>query len=182
MRHRVLAGVVLSGVLGIGCASSQGQRVKDARIAEIEAQERDKLAAIDGRTSSRSDGIEHVGDRREEAIEASGQPGASARGELSEVATEREQYRNDAVGRLDKLTVRLEAAKAKTEVLGARAPTAVQQDLETAQTAHKLLKQRVAELGAVAPSQWGQNKDELERSMEVLGKRIDHLNEAIGDV
>jgi hypothetical protein len=182
MMNRVLAAVVLSGALGMGCASSQGQRVNDARMAEIEAREREQLAAIDARTSSHSDGIEQAGDQREQAIEAAGQPGSGAREEISEVATERDQYRNDAIGKLDKLTVRLEAAKAKTDVLGARAPTSIHQELETAQTAQKLLKQRVAELPAVDPSQWSQSKDEIERSMEVLDDRITQLNKSIGDV
>ncbi len=98
------------------------------------------------------------------------------------MVTERDQYRSNAQGKLDKLTVRLEAAKAKMDVLGARAPTSIQQDLETAQTAQKLLKQRVTELPAVDPSQWKQNKDEIERSMEVLDDRINQLNKSIGDV
>ncbi|HEX5658585.1 MAG TPA: hypothetical protein VFX59_15385 [Polyangiales bacterium] len=182
MKHRVVLGVLLSSVMGLGCASSQGQRVNDARMAEIEAREREQLAAIEARTSSRSDGIEKVGDQHEQALEASDQPGADARGELAEVSTEREQYRNDATGRLDKLTVRLEAAKEKTDVLGARAPTSLHQELETAQTAHKLLKQRVSELGAVQPAQWGQNKEELERGLDLLGERIANLNKSIGDV
>ncbi len=182
MVHRVVLGVVLSGVLGLGCASSQAQRVRDARMAEIEARERDQLAAIDQRTSSRASKSEQLGEQQQEQIAASEQPGADAREEIAEVSGEREQYRIEATGRLDKLTVRLDALKAKTDVLGPNAPTSLHQDLETAQTAQKLLKQRVSELPTVEPAQWSQSRNEIESSMGTLDERIDRLNKAIGDV
>jgi TolA-binding protein len=181
MNKRAL-GVALPFVLSIGCASSQAQRVEDARMAEIEAQKKERLENIDKRTAADSDRIAQVGDRRQESIESSERPGAEARGEIAEVSAERAQYRNDVTGRLDKLEVRLKAAKGKRDVLGSRAPTSLGEDISTAMTQHGNLKQRVAELQAVEPSNWARTKAELEQGLDNLERRIENLNEAIDDV
>lgn len=182
MANRVVLAVALAGALGSGCASSQAEKVRDARMAEIEAKEREQLASVDARTSSHSDQIERAGEQREQNIEASNTAGADARQELNEVAMERAQYRNEAAGKLDKLSIRLDAAGQKTDVLGDRAPRSLHEELEAARTARQLLEQRVSGLEHVEPARWSDSKAEVERNMDQLRERIEHLNSTIGDV
>jgi len=169
-------------VCGVGCAGSQAQRVQDARMAEIDEQAKAKLAAIDQRTDARASGIEQASDQQQARIENAGQPGAEARSDLSEISGERAEYRNDASGRLERLSVRLDAANEKVDVLGSRAPSSLHQDIEAARTQRQLLQQRVSEIQASDPASWSQNKESLEQGLHELDERINGLNKAIGDV
>jgi hypothetical protein len=174
--------VALAVVTGLGCAGSQAQRVQDARMAEIDEQAKAKLAAIDQRTDARGNGIEAASEQQQANIENSGRPGAEARSDLSEISGERAEYRNDAGGRLDRLSVRLDAADQKVEVLGSRAPSSLHNDIQAAKTQRKLLQQRLSEIQGSDPASWAQDKDSLEQGLNNLDTRINDLTRAIGDV
>ncbi|HEY6877354.1 MAG TPA: hypothetical protein VI299_05010 [Polyangiales bacterium] len=175
-------GYAVSLLLSVGCAAGQGQRVQDARVAEIDARKDAQLAALDAQTEARSQRIEQSGDRHAQNVEAAGTPGAESRAEMVEISVERAQYENDAKGRLDRLAARLQAAHQKTKVLGNRAPTSLMEDLEAAQTQHKLLRQQIAELQATEPAAWAQRTSALNRGMDTLEQRIEGLSASIDDV
>jgi hypothetical protein len=170
------------GAASLGCAHSQGEKVRDARMARVDAQAEARNDAIDKEAKARSEAVEKRFSAEGQAIESSNQAGQEASGELVEVAKQRALYQADAQTKLAHFAVRLESAREKLDILGPKAPSSIQQTLQTATTEHHSLSQDVEKLDKISPDQWGSTKDGVEGRMSTLDQRLDDLNKSIEDV
>jgi hypothetical protein len=169
-------------LLGVACARGQGEKVRDARMAQIDAQAEVETKAIEEQSAARASGVDARFQAEQQAVQNANPPGEGATEDLVKIAEQRAKYKSDAQARLDKLNVRLRAEQQKIEVLGGRAPSSLQRTWQTASTEHNALLQDVSKLDQVTPDRWAATKDQLESRISSLDDRIKSLNDAIDDV
>lgn len=182
MRRQTIISLFPILALGAGCAANQGEKVRDAHMAQIEVQKESDLEAVDERADQGMERVDAAHERREEAIDERDPKAEGAQHTLAEVDHDRKQFRVEAQERVQKLAVRIDAAKQKIEVLGSSAPTALRTQLEDLRTKHSLAARKVSELEAVPPDQWGKNRSNVDDQLDRLDKRVDELSDAIDDV
>jgi hypothetical protein len=166
----------LSALIGAACASSQGERAKQARLEEAAAQEAANLDAVERQGEARRRAIE----TKHEAAQAT--PAGERRPDESAASQERALYHSEAKTRVDKLAVRLDVANQQITALGARATSSLKQELQTVLKEHTQLSRDVDELRAVHPDDWASTTELLERRIAGLDQRVSQLSDAIGDV
>jgi hypothetical protein len=168
-------------LLAIGCASSQGEQVRDARMEQTEEQAQANSDAIDRQSEARTDAIAQTGDAREEQVAQANQPGENATETLVGVSKDRAVYQSEAQGKLDKLAIRINAAQQKIAVLGGKAPVGLKDKLQTAAQEHNLLKRDVNGLSQTPASDWETATQRIEERMGILDDRINQLTDSIED-
>lgn len=173
---------VMLPLLAIGCASSQGEQVRDARMEQTEAQAEATSDAIDTQSSARTDAIEQRSDAREASVEQANQPGENATQTLVGVDKDRAVYQSEAQAKLDKLAIRINAAQQKIAVLGGKAPVGLKDRLQTAAQEHNMLKRDITNLNQTPPSDWESATERIEQRMATLDERVSQLSESIEDV
>src|SRR5690348_14066918 len=106
---------------GTACgASTQAQRVREARIENIDQQTIAKTRAIEDRQQAREDTIERNHDSAKANL-PKGQDNSTSEQSLA-LSEERALYESKAQGRVDTIGVRLEAARKKMGAENGRAP------------------------------------------------------------
>jgi hypothetical protein len=169
-------------LLAIGCASSQGEQVRDARMEQTEAQAQANSDAIDKQSEARTDAIEEHGDAREDAVAQANKPGENATETLVGVEKDRAVYQSEAQAKLDKLAIRINAAQQKIAVLGGKAPVGLKDRLQTAAQEHNMLKRDITNLNQTPASDWESTTERIEQRMATLDDRVNQLSESIEDV
>jgi hypothetical protein len=181
MRTHTIIGALLI-IAGSACASSQGERVRDARMEQAEAREASDSKVADNAGEARDEAIEQRHDNVSENLAATNPPAEGAAQDMVKVSEERMQYQSDAKTKLDKLGARLNAAREKLTVLGGRAPTALKDELGTASQQYKMLSDDVRSLDKTPASSWEATTGQVEKRMSSLGERVDDLTDKIEDV
>lgn len=175
----VCAGVTL---LGSACASSQGEEVRDARMEQAEARAEVNEAAVEDQAAARKDMVEQSHEQHAANIEKQNAPDEEAKEELADTSKERADFRLEAKQHLDKLAVRIDAARQKLEVLGGRAPTQLRGDLATTIQQHRNLERDVVSLETTPPDNWESTTETIDERMATLDDRVEELTDAIDDV
>ncbi|MDB4985542.1 MAG: hypothetical protein JWN04_720 [Myxococcaceae bacterium] len=179
--HSILT-LALPLALSVACAQSQGEKVRDARMEQVDAQTQANLAAVDQKYRAGGEVVQQQYNEEKHAISQAKPPAEGATEELATISKERTDYQNHAQVRLEKVQVRFEAAKQKLDILGPRAPSNLQTMLQTVQTEHHTILQDVVKLGSVSPDSWGSSKSSIEERLSDLEGRVTKLNGAIEDV
>jgi len=169
-------------LLAIGCASSQGEQVRDARMEQTEAQAQASSDAIDQQSDARTNAIEQHSDAREETVAQANKPGENATETLVGVEKDRAVYQSEAQAKLDKLAIRINAAQQKIAVLGGKAPVGLKDRLQTAAQEHNMLKRDITNLNQTPASDWESTTERIEQRMATLDDRVNQLSESIEDV
>ena len=181
MRKYLIICAALS-LAGAACASSQGEQVRDARMAQTEERAEANESAVESQASAREDAIDKNYDQRAENAAESNRPGADAAEEMVGVSKERAEFQSEAKENLDKLAVRIDAAHEKIDVLGGKAPTALKGELATTMQQYKMLQQDVTNLDETGASTWESTTDDIDKRIAKLDDRVEDLTEAINDV
>lgn len=179
-KHLILWSVSILAVAG--CAGSQAEQVKDARMEQTEAQAKATEKSVEHQADTREKSIDRAADATEQNVEAANPPGESATKELVEVSKDRATYQSEAETRVDKLGVKIEAAAKKLSVLGGRAPTSLKTELSTATQEYKLLKQDVGSLDKTPTTEWESKTSKIEDRIAQLDERVGDLTTKIEDV
>ena len=180
--YKALKLPVFAALVCASCASSQGEEVRDARKARIDAQTEDQQQAIQDREKARSEHISRQHDAAENQVEASGAPGEGATEKLVDISQQRAQYESRTVARLNELSARINGAQQKLAVLGPRAPTQLKTELNTTSQQYDLLKRDIVGLKAVPADSWERTTEDIDRRVAQLDDRVSKLDEAIEDV
>lgn len=164
------------------CAESQAEQVKDARMEQAEARAKVNEDNVDQASKAREKSLDRAYDSRDESIGRANQPDENAKQELNEVSKDRAMYQSQAQTRVDKLGVRINEAAQKIQVLGARAPTGLRTELQTATTEHNLLKHDIDSLSNTRTTDWEALKSDIDHRLSALDDRLKSLNDKIEDV
>ena len=167
---------------GVGCASSQAEQVKDARMAQVDENAQAVNTSIDQQADAQKSEIKSAAGERRDLIKAEDAPDKSASTQLVNVSEERATYVNKTEARLEKLGVKIDAAKQKITALGSHAPTALRDEYKTTAKEHSEIKHEVDQLNATPASSWQKLTDNIDERVSNLDDRVSKLNDAIGDV
>jgi hypothetical protein len=151
-------------------------------MKQADARAEARNEAIDDRSDVRTDAIKREHIAATDSIQAADQPGQSASKEMVNVSEDRALYQSKAEARLDKLAVRIDAAKQKMDSLGSRTPTGLRDDLKTTVQEHKQLKHDVGSLRDVPASRWESATDKVEHRLSSLDDRVTKLTNSIESV
>ena len=169
-------------VLAAACASSHAEQVRDARMERVEEQAEARNDQVEQREDARKKAIDQQYQAREDGVKAENAPGSDQSAKLLELSKERSEYQSEKRTQLDKLAVRIQAAQQKISVLGNRAPTKLQSQLQAAQTEHQNLQQELGKLGEVQSTAWEGQKSRLNDRVSNLEDRVSKLSDDIDDV
>lgn len=177
-----LSGLGCLLLIASGCGgTSQGEKVRDARMARVDEHAEARQDAADRREDAREDAIDQRYDNKEAQVEASNRPGEEGSEELVEVSKERAEYQADARARLEKIATRIGAAQKKVQVLGAQAPFKLKTELQTAAKQYDLVKQEVQQLDQTPPDKWEGTTKQLEAHESGLDDRVSEIEDSIDD-
>jgi len=179
MRYRLSVTSLLS-LAAMSCAGSHQEEVRDAHFESIEARSQAQQHQAEQRADQRNDAIDSTYDAREEHIKAENRPDAKAKEELVDLSKDRAEFRSKIQTRMEKISVRVNAAQQKLQVLGPHAPTALHTDLDTVTTQYNLLKQDVLGLDSTPDASWQAKRDDIERRADQLDDRVSKLSDEIG--
>jgi predicted nucleic acid-binding Zn-ribbon protein len=171
--------VVLCSLLGGACAGSHAEEVRDARIARVDEQADQREQAVDDRAKERGKNIDQRYDERRDAVEAKNEPGEGQSKELLDLSQERAEDQSKVQARLDKVAVKLQAARQKISVLAEHAPTQLKSSLQTANTEHDTLQQELVTLRTERSQRWESDKKVLQDRVSQLEARVDQLDKDI---
>lgn len=183
MRDSLRIALAVLPIIAGACASNpQGEKVRDARIAAIDANAEAAQKEIDERAQARAEAIASRFDSREDKVEDADRPAEDPNETLVEVQRNRAEYESQMTARLNKLAVRINAAQAKIDVLGGQAPLSLRTELETASQQYNLIKSDVMKLDSTPPSDWTATKREIDEKTAKLDDHVSHIDERIDDV
>jgi hypothetical protein len=168
-------------LMALGCASSQADKVNDARMDAVSARADATEHGVDQQAAARKENIEQQADARDKNLSAANQPGEQADKKLVGVSEDRALYQSKVTARLDKLAVRINEAQQKIAVLGTRAPTSLKDQLKTSAEEHDLLKQQIMGLRDLPPTDWDRTTHAIDQQLSSLDERVTHLAKSIDD-
>jgi hypothetical protein len=168
-------------LLAIGCASSQADQVRDARMEAASERADASEHAVDQQEAARKTNIEHQANARENDVERAQIVDEKPSKELVGVSEDRALYQSKTTAKLDKLGVRINEAQQKISVLGTRAPTTLKDQLKTSAKEHDLLKQQVQGLQKVPPTEWEHVTQSIDSQLSGLDSRVTSLADSIDD-
>jgi chromosome segregation ATPase len=180
-KYLIVSSVTLIVAAG-GCAASQAEQVKDARMEQAEADAQRSQEGVERAGAAREAAVDDAHDARGDRIAAVDPPAEGATQELNAVARERAKYQTQTQTRVGKLGVRIDAAAKKIDVLGTRAPIGLKTQLETATTEYNLLKTDVAKLEKTPTTDWEAATAKIESQISALDSRLGDLDNQIDDV
>ena len=164
------------------CAGSQGDQVKNARMEQVEANADATVNGVEHNSEAREKTLNREYDARQQNIAAANRPDEAASKDLNALSKDRAKYESQTETRVQTLGVRINEAAKKIDVLGAKAPTRLRTELNTAATEHHLLKADVDKLNNPGTADWEALKSEIDDKLSKLDSRVKDLNDAIGDV
>ena len=176
-----LRGLACCLLVASGCASTQSEEVRDARMERVDERADAQENTVERREDARDDAIEQRYDNKEERVENSNRPGEDGTEQLVEISKDRAQYQSEAQARVEKLGTRINTAQQKIKVLGAKAPLALKSELQTAAKQYEEVKGEVSQLDETPPSDWEHTTQKLEQREEGLDARVSKLEDSIDD-
>jgi hypothetical protein len=168
-------------LIAMGCGSSQGKEVRDARMEQVEARADETHGAVEDQKKARDEVITQQANASEHAVVGVNQKDANASGKLVDVSKDRALYQSKAQEKLDQLGVRINAAQQKLQVLGARAPTKLTTELNTVAEEHGMLKRDIAKLRDTPPPDWDRTTKQIDDRLSNLDDRVSKLSDSIDD-
>jgi hypothetical protein len=166
---------------GAGCASSQAEQVRDARMAQIDDQTVAKTRAIEDRQEAREDDIEHRHDLAAKRVDASNRPDESAAKKQLDIVEDRSTYESKAQGQVETIGVRIQAAQEKLGTLGSAAPIRMQTELKALERDQRQLEQDLRDLPNTPTRTWEDTRNAMEDRISRLNSRVKDLTSEIED-
>jgi hypothetical protein len=179
-KYSLICGVLI--VAGAGCATtSQAEKARDARMAQIDEQTVTKTRAIEDRQEARQDAIEHRHDLAAKRVEAANPPDESAAKDQLEITADRQAYESKAQGQIETIGVRIDAAQEKLGTLGSAAPVRMQSELKALERDHRQLERDLRDLPNTPARTWKDTKKAMDERISSLNSRVKDLTGAIED-
>ena len=168
-------------LMGVACASSEAEQVRDARNEKIDERTVAETRAVERREDLRIGKIASNHNAAKSVVIESGRSDEAAAKRAIEIHEQRSTYQAKAVARLETIGVRIKAARAKLSVLGSRAPETLRRRLRAVENEHMKLEPSVHDLPATAPRNWEAAAESLDTRLSELNARVKRLTVAIQD-
>lgn len=163
---------------GTACgASTQAQRVREARIENIDQQTVAKTRAIEDKQQARQNVIERNHDLAKANLPKD-QDNATSEQNLA-LSEDRALYESKARGRIDTIGVHLEAARKKVGAQNGRAPEDMRAKLEALEAVKDRLDQEVRDLPSTPDAKWQYEKQAVDSRLTSLNERVKDLTKQI---
>lgn len=164
---------------GAGCgASTQAQRVREARIENIDQQTMAKTRAIEDRQEAREEVIERNHDLAKANLPKSSDAATPSEQSLA-LSEERALYESKARGRIDTIGVRLEAARKKIGAENGRAPADMRAKVDALEAVKDRMDQEVRDLPSTPDAKWANVKQGVDARLNGLNDRVKDLTQQI---
>jgi len=151
------------------CAGSQAEQVRDARMEQIDAQTVARTRVIEDRQETRENAIESNYDSAKVNVERENRPDESAAKDTLDMSEERALYQSKAVGRIETIHVRIDAARQKLTAAKPALQEQLARELTSIDAEYQQLQQEVQNFPNAPAANW-------EDAMESLDERLNHLN------
>jgi hypothetical protein len=181
MKTAKMLGLALP-LFAVGCAESQAQQVKEARLQQVEDRADANSDAVKDQQNARTGAIDAQANSHDRSVASANRPDEKPTRELVGVEKDRALYRSNTQAKLDTLAVRINEAQQKLTVLGPRAPTALHTELQTAVKEHDMLKRQIDGLDDTSPIDWDRTTKSIDEQLSALGDRVSQLSDSIGKV
>lgn len=169
-------------MLCAACAGSHSERVRDTRLERIDDHEEAKLDKVEQRAQERTEMVDEDFNAEQEAIADSDMPSADRSADMLDDAKSRSEYQVQTRAELDKLEVRIQAAEQKADVLGARVPEPLREELHLIAQEQVDLSSELSQMGEAAPAHWQSNKSKLDERISKLDDRVGDVTDMIDNV
>jgi hypothetical protein len=166
---------LLLSVSGIACASSQADQVRDARMEQIDSQTVARTRVIEERQDAREDAIEQNYDSAKTNVDNSKRGDKDAAHGLLDSSEERALFQSKAVGRVETIRVRIDAARKKLEMAEPARKELLSRELDAVEREYQHMQQEVQAFPNAPEANW-------EASMEAIDSQLTHLNTRVKSV
>jgi hypothetical protein len=177
-KHWLLAAVPM---LCVACAGSQANSATGHQLARIEKNADMQMDSVDKRTSKRQAKVDKEFEAQKAAVSDSNMPNAERSEAMLDMSKDRSDYQVQTRAELDKLGVRIKAARDKMQVLGDKTPDPVRQELTNISTVQSTLQEQLAEMNEAAQDQWEATKSTMDNRISELDSRISDVDSQIED-
>jgi hypothetical protein len=165
---------------GAACgASTQAERVREARIETIDQQTVAKTRAIEDKEAARQEVIERNHDLAKANLPKGDDSAANASEQTLALSEDRALYESKARSRIDTIGVRLEAARKKMGAENGRAPADMRAKIEALEAVKDRMDQEVRDLPATPDAQWTDVKRGVDERLTSLNERVKDLTQHI---
>jgi hypothetical protein len=168
-------------VSAAACASSQAEQVRDARMEQIDAQTVARTRVIEDRQRAREEAIERNYDSAKANVERGPQPDKEAANDALDASEERALYQSKAVGRMDTIRVRIDAARNKLPSAKPSAQELLRRELLSSESEYQGLQQKVQNFPSAPTDDWESAMESLDDRITQLNERVKSLTAAIED-
>ena len=161
-------GALVAVAAATGCASDPNKEVKTAQADEATEMRKARVEGAEERKDAKIDSVEDRNKREDKRAE--GLPaGTDKRVEAqSDMRAERDKYLARSVARLEKSEARIDAARRKVDIAGAKASPSVRDRIRTADTQKSLVKGELDQLRTVSDDRWKASTENLDKHLDDL--------------
>lgn len=178
MRIQPIVGWLLC-MCGVACAGSQAKQARDARMEQIDAQTVARTRLVEARQRARDDAIERRYGAAKSAVEGGSQLDKDAQQDTLEASRERARYQSRAVGRIETIRVRMDAARKKLAGLRLNVQEPLRRELLSGVSEYQALQQAAQRFPDVPLADLDAAKAYLEERLTHLNARVKALTTAI---
>jgi hypothetical protein len=172
-------------VSGAACgASSQAEQVRDARMEQIDAQTVARTRVVEDRQEKREDAIEKNYDSAKANVDDSPRSSKDkdAAKDMLEVSEDRALFQSKAVGRMETIRVRIDAARKKLAVVPAAQQEPMRNELKAIDTEYQRMQQEVQAFPNAPAENWEKNMEGVDSRITHLNTRVKSLTDSIEDM
>jgi len=181
MRTQPIVSLLLC-LSGAACASSQADQVRDARMEQIDEQTVARTRVIEDRQEAREEAIERNYDSAKTNVDREKRPDKDKALDMLDVSEDRALYQSKAVGRMETIRVRIDAARSKLSTVPAAQQEPLQRDLAALETEYQQREQEVQSFPMTPATNWEDNMEALDERITNLNTHVKALTDAIEDV
>jgi hypothetical protein len=174
----VLSLTILLGASLAACAGDRNKQVQEATLNEAEASRAQREAQIDEAKKQEVENIEANRPRTDMLPEAT-QQRAKAESAMIE---DRQKFQVEAQARLQKAQARLDETRQKVQILGGRAPSSLNERLNTTSRMTSALSTDINRLAQVSPAGWEAEKKRVEARLDDIEKSVDEAKSIADDL
>jgi len=167
---------------GAACgASSQAEQVRDARMEQIDEQTVARTRVIEDRQEAREEAIERNYDSAKANVDRDKRPDKDRAMDMLDLSEDRALYQSKAVGRMETIRVRIDAARSKLGTVPATQQESLQRELEAVEKEYQHRDQEVQSFPMTPATNWEDNMEALDDRITNLNTHVKALTDSIED-
>ncbi len=168
MKTAFVFGTLVALSAATGCASDPNKEVKTAQAEEATEMRKARVDGAEDRKDAKVDNAEARKDREEKRAEVLPTGTQDRVDAQANMRAERDKYVARATARYQKSDARIDAARRKVDIAGAKASPSVRDRIRTADTQKSLVKGEMDQLTSVSDDHWKASTEKLDKHLDDL--------------